>query len=412
MKNNIKIMIIILLMANLLTAKDVLNNYLAVAAKNNSALKAKFNEYMASLQIVPQAGALPDPQLAFAYFISPVETRNGPQQARLSLTQMFPWFGTLSARKDAAANKAKAKYEDFRQARSKLFLNVKAAYFDLYFINRSNYIVNQNLRILETFRRLALIKMKAGTASAVDELYAEMELADLENELSRLKDKKIVYSVKFNNLLNQIGNSEIDIPDSLWTDDLPFTRQTILDSLFKNNHEVQQLGFMRRSYQSKERLARKNGLPNISLGIDYISIGAAEGSMVNESGKDAVVFPRIGVSIPLFRKKYSSMVKEAVYKQRAAAEKKSDKINALKTIFEKTFREYLDADRRSSLFSKQLKLAQKAISIMESEYASDRKDFEDVLQMEKKILKYALELEKARAEKQTSVAFIEYLMGK
>ena len=92
-------MYLLFLSGNYSNAQQVLDRYLVEAAKNNPGLKGKFNEYMAALEKVPQAGALPDPQIAFGYFIQPVETRVGPQQARFFVVQMFPWFGTLMPKK-------------------------------------------------------------------------------------------------------------------------------------------------------------------------------------------------------------------------------------------------------------------------------------------------------------------------
>ncbi|RLD38500.1 MAG: TolC family protein, partial [Bacteroidetes bacterium] len=108
---NIKYLIsaIVFLISGVLSAQEELTPYLETAANNNPGLKARFSEYMDSLELVPQVGSLPDPQLAFGYFIQPIETRNGPQRFRISLTQMFPWFGTLNAREDVAVSKAKAK---------------------------------------------------------------------------------------------------------------------------------------------------------------------------------------------------------------------------------------------------------------------------------------------------------------
>ena len=45
---------------------------------------------MAALEVAPQVRALPDPTVAFGYFISPVETRVGPQQFKISLLKCFP----------------------------------------------------------------------------------------------------------------------------------------------------------------------------------------------------------------------------------------------------------------------------------------------------------------------------------
>ncbi len=414
MKTKLIIILIFLAFTGTLSGQEILDRYLQTAAINNPALKAKFNEYMASLEQVSQVGTLPDPQLAFGYFIMPVETKNGPQQAKISLTQMFPWFGTLNIKEDVVLNMARAKFEDLEETKSKLFFEVKSCWFDLYFIRQSIDITHKNIRILKTFKNLALIKIETGKTSGVDELRVEMELTDLENKLALLKDKSFVNSVKFNNLLNVDENSPIEIPDILWTNDLAYSRQTVLDSLKLNNHQLLTLDYKINSFQSKEKLAKKNGLPNISIGLDYIAIGASGDAMTdaNQNGKDAILFPKIGITIPLYRKKYSAMVKEAVFMKKAIENKKVDKINKLESIFEKEYAEYLDADRRIDLFQKQLQLAEKAGNILETEYATKGSNFEEILRMEKRVLKYCLELEKAKVDKQISIAFINYLMGK
>jgi len=138
-------------------SQKILDIYLETAATNNPALKARFNEYQATLQVVPQVGSLPDPRVSFGYFIRPVETRAGPQQARLSATQMFPWFGTLNAEENSAIQIAKAKYEAFEEAKSNLFYEVKSAYYDLYVIRKAISITTENINILNTFYRLVLL---------------------------------------------------------------------------------------------------------------------------------------------------------------------------------------------------------------------------------------------------------------
>ncbi|RLD74937.1 MAG: TolC family protein, partial [Bacteroidetes bacterium] len=318
---NIKYLIsaIVFLISGVLSAQEELTSYLETAANNNPGLKARFSEYMASLELIPQVGTLPDPQLAFGYFIQPVETRNGPQRFRISLTQMFPWFGTLNAREDVAVSKAKAKYESFEDFKSNLFFEVKATYYDLYFIKKGIDITLENIRILNSFKNLALIKIESGKASGVDELRIEMELADMENELALLNDKWSVATVKFNNLLHVEDKSQVVIPDSLWLDDLPYSRQQVLDSLRTNNHQVVKFDHLLESYRESERAARKAGLPSMSIGIDYIAIGKTDNTMIDQgdNGRDAILFPKIGITIPLYRKKYTAMVNEAIHMQDA-----------------------------------------------------------------------------------------------
>lgn len=414
MKVKYIILALLLVITNTVFAQDELNRYLEISADNNPELKAKFNEYLAALEVVPQVKSLPDPQLAFAYFIQPVETRLGPQQVSFSLTQMFPWFGTLSAREDVAVKNAKARYEAFEDAKSNLFFEVKASYYDLYFIKQAIRITTSNIKLLNTIRDIAIIKVESGSVSAVDQLRVDMELLDLENNIAILKDKWDVNLVKFNKLLNIEKYSEVIIPEELWDDDLPYTKQAVLDSLQQNNPQIKNLDYLIKSYQSKEALAKKNGMPNISVGVDYIMIGTSDNDMVDPAlnGQDAILFPKIGITIPLYRKKYTAMAKEAVLMQEAFENKKIAKTNSLESVFEKVYKEYEDANRRIDLYKKQEILAERAIQMLETEYSTHGKDFEELLRMEKRLLRYSLELEKARSDKQASIAFINYLIGK
>ena len=420
MKNKIKtkysylILLVLLVFSGVLQSQEILNQYLNTAAENNPGLRARFNQYLAALEVAPQLGTLPDPQFAFGYFIQPVETRVGPQNAKISLTQMFPWFGTLGAKEDVAVQQAKAKYEAFEEAKSKLFYDIKAVYYNLYFADKAIGKTRENIDILNSFSKLALIKVEAGLASAVDELRIEMEIADLENQLALLRDQYFVQLVAFNNLLDNEDDTEVEIPDSLWVEEFPTDKQSILDSIFANNHQLLSYDFQFQSFLSKEHASQKSGLPNFSIGVDYIFIDKSENTALelSQSGKDAILFPKIGLTIPLYRKKYNAMVNEAVYLQKSVTDQKAEKKNVLETLFENTNKNYRDADRRLELYHRQSILAYQAMQILQTEYSTQNKNFEEILRMERRLLKYTLELEKARADKNAAVAFIEYLMGK
>jgi cobalt-zinc-cadmium efflux system outer membrane protein len=409
------ILAVVILSGNFIAqAQDALESYMVEAADNNPGLKSKFSEYMAALEKVAQVGALPDPQVTFGYFIQPVETRVGPQKARISASQMFPWFGTLGAREDAATEMAKSKYETFEEAKSRLFYDVKSTWYNLYFTQKAIDITLENITILNTFRKLALIKVESGLASTVDVLRVEMEIADLENQLALLRDNFFTMQVGFNNLLNVDYQRTVSLPDSLVNTDIDLTREAIRDSIRNGNHQVLQMEFMEASFEKQEIVAKKMGKPNLMLGLDYVVMGKSSNPMTNpsESGKDAIVFPVVGISIPLYRQKYTSMVKETVLMQESTESGKLDKINVLETTFEKANKDYKDADRRITLFHRQSDKAAKSLNILQTAYETEAKNFEELLRMERQFLKYKLELEKARTDKDAAIAFISYLMGK
>lgn len=414
MKLKYSLIIVILTAGFSLRAQDMLDAYLVEAANNNPGLKSSFNEYMAALEKVPQVGTLPDPQVSFGYFAQPVETRVGPQKARISVSQMFPWFGTLGARKDVAAEMAKSKYESFEEDKSRLFYNVKSTYYNLYVVQKAIDITGKNIDILNTFRKLALIKVESGVSSTVDVLRVEMEIADLENQLALLKDKYYAMQTGFNNLLNVDSRRPVNLPDTLASPDFDLTSEAVQDSIRNGNHQVMKMEFMEASYEKQQLAAKKAGKPTFMIGADYMFMGKSSSAMTDpsESGKDAIVFPMVGISIPLYRKKYTAMVKEAALMQESTEDKKQDKINVLETTYENVNKDYKDADRRIPLFEGQSERADKALSILQTEYETNGKNFEEILRMDRQLLKYELELEKARADKNAATAFINYLMGR
>lgn len=392
--------------------KEKLDAYLIIAAENNPELKAKFSNYMAAMEKVPQVGTLPDPQFALGYFIQPVETRIGPQNWKFNLAQSFPWFGLLNAKKDVATEMANAKYEMFENAKSNLFFEVKTAYYNYYFIEKAIEITQENIEILEIFKRLSLVKIEAGKASIVDELRVELELNDLRNQLALLSDTKMVLHVKFNNLLNTETSVTIDVPDTLWQDELPLDKQAVLDKIYSSNHELKSIEHKLNAFVNQEVAAKKEGLPKFNIGLGYTIVGKNSNSSFSDNGKDAFLFPSIGIKIPLYRKKYKALIKEAQYLHEAETSKKEDKKNTLSTIYENIYKNFNDGNRRIHLNKKQTEIAKKVLDVLITSYSTNSKDFEEVLRIERQLLKYQLAYQKALIDKNVSVAFMHYLMGK
>ena len=405
--------ILIFLLGNSVLAQDSLNQYLKVAAENNPGLKASYFEYQAALEKVPQAGTLPDPQVSFGYFIQPVETRLGPQQARISVMQMFPWFGTLGTQKNAVAQQAKAKFEQAEEAKYRLFYEVRAHYFRLYFIKRNISVLEENLTILQSIKKLVQAEIIAGKASVADEIQLEIELGDLQNEHQKFLDLYGAEQGKFQNLLNVSSDFPVVLPDSLENSNLSLSTDDIKEKIRGQNPQLLQYDYLHESFVEKEKLAAKSGLPQFSVGLDYVFVGQRDDAALlgEDNGKDAIVFPMLSFSLPIYRGKYSGQSEEARYMQRATGEKKVDHLNKLESMLEESLWRYRDAGRRVDLYRKQQALARKALKIMEADYQKQHKSLEDLLRMEKKVINYTVAVEKALVDKRTEIAFINYLMG-
>lgn len=390
---------------------ESLDNYLIIAAENNPGLKAKFNDYMAAMEKVPQVGALPDPTFAFGYFIKPIETRLGPQRASFGLNQAFPWFGSLAAKRDVASNLANAKYEIFENSKSNLFFEVKTMYYNYYFTEKAILITRENIEILRIFKNLSLVKIENGNASIVDELRVELELNDLENKLALFIDTKNAFQISFNNLLNREKYAIIDVPGTLPINNLPYEKVTLLDSIYASNHEIKSIDHKLNAFLNQEIAAKKQGGPSFNIGFNYIIIGKDPNSNAIDNGKDAFLFPSIGISIPIYRKKYKGLIKEAQYLQEVEIASKQNAKNTLSSVFERTYKDFNDGQRRIELNKRQSGIAKQVLDVLITSYSTNSKDFEEVLRIERQLLGYRLAYQKALTDKNASVAFMYYLLG-
>ena len=390
---------------------ETLQDYLKIAADNNPQLKATFNNYMAAMEKVPQVGTLPDPQFAFAYFVQPVETRVGAQRLKLGLQQMFPWFGSLQAKENVAMEKAQVKYELFENSKSNLFFEVKTTYYNYYFVIKAIQITKDNMEILQIFKNLSLVKIESGNASIVDELRVELELNDLENQLALFVDTKNTLRVSFNNLLNRNKNTMIAVSDTLQIDKLPYDKVSMLDSIYASNHTIKSIDHKLNAFLNQEIVAKKQGSPSFNIGVNYIVVDEIPGSTIKNNGKDAFLFPSVGLTIPIYRKKYKASIKEAQYLQEAAKENKISTKNKLSSIFEKTYKDYKDGERRIALNKKQSEIAKKVLDVLIVSYSTNSNDFEEVLRIERQLLGYKLAHQKALIDNNAAVAFMHYLLG-
>jgi outer membrane protein TolC len=447
-----------------MTDSLVLDNYLETAAKNNPGVKAAFNQYLAALEKVPQVGSLPDPQGSLGFFLQPMELLNGNQVGSIGVMQMFPWFGTLKLAKDEASLMAKAQFSLFQESKAMLFYNVKASWYKLVKYKRGIVLINENIALLESIEKLALVKFQspAGSSSGsssgssmqgapsgtgnpgamggmnsqaaasvqpqsgmssvtsggmgskptglADVLRVRMEILDQKYQLTLLNDQLKTEEVNFNLLLNRDQNLEIDIPDTLKMETLSVSAMVVADSILSNNPMLAMLDAEGQSYSTMADKARKMGLPMLGVGLNYMVIQKQAGNQSMMNGND-MVMPMVNFTIPVYRKKYTAMQKEARYLHESTLLKSEDMKNMLLLEYRQFAQEYNDAERRVELYREQADLANRTANLLLAGFTSTGTDFEEILSIQYKVLEYGLKHIEAVADYNTAVAKAEKLMN-
>jgi len=403
------IITVITLGFSILANAQSLDEYFKIAAENNPGLQAKYKSFEAAMERVAQVSSLPDPNLSFGYFISPVETRVGPQRARFSLTQMFPWFGTLKAQEDVATLMAEAKYQEFLDARNKLLYQVAAAYYPLYELKRLVEIENENISILSSYKDIASVKFQNGKGAMVDVLRVDITLKDAATNLSILEQKKKPLETRFNKLLNRQEDETIIVQDSLYVENLPVTYRR--DSLLTSNPLLDELDLKIKASEAQELAATKQGMPKIGVGLDYVIVGQRTDMSVPDNGQD-VLMPMVTMSLPIFRGKYKAAQKEAQLMQESYALQKEDAVNRLTSTYEMIWFEIQKQLDQIILYEEQIMTSQQSLNLLFTAYGNSGKDFEEVLRMQQQILKYQKMKATALSDYNIAIAELDYITAK
>ncbi len=444
---------------------DSLVHYLEMASKNNPLVLQKFHEYQAALQKIPQAGSLPDPELSMGIFLSPMEIIAGKQVADLRLMQMFPWFGVLKNAKDEMSLMANARYESFRDTRNQVLFDVQRTWYELFKTSQNIRITEKNIQILKSIEQLALTKFRtggetgAGASSATpntgntlqdnnnalgssgmsgmsntpamnaspsgpvmtgsggmgaapsqsgmtDVIRVQIEMSDLENNITLLKSRLQTQSAKFNGYLNRPANALVSLPDSILADTLNNLLLQVSDSLLTVNPMPGMWQYEQQSLVAREKMISRMGLPMVGIGLNYSVIQKSHMSASDMNGKD-MLMPMVTVTLPVYRKKYKAMQNEAGLMQAAAGQGFQAAVNALQSEYYEAVQLYHDAKRRMELYAHQNRLATQSYDIMTKSFSASGTGLSDLLRYRQLLLDYENRQVEAIADYNTAVGWLK-----
>ena len=409
MRHYLKLLVVLFLGISTQGTAQSLEGYLKEAAENNPLLKAKYAEFQAAVQKVAQVNSLPNPSISFGYFISPIETRVGAQRAKIGISQSIPWFGTLKTTGSVYNLKAEAKYQEFIDARNELFMKVKSAWYPLFEVNREILLQKENREILGSYKQLATTGFKVGKNSMADVVRVDIMIENTDTEIKLLEDKIKPLTIYFNKLLNQEDTYAISIADSIELVDIPLNYRR--DSLLINNPMLQSLDLKYKSAQTSEALAKKEGLPSIGIGLDYVFVDKRTDMDIVDNGKNAIM-PMISVTLPIYRKKYKAAEREAQLNQDAISFYRDDLENTLISNYEMTWYELERAKEQLLLYTKQIEKTLVVIQLLEKEYSTSGEDFVEILRMQQELINYQIAAAKSIKNYFIALAKLDYLTAK
>ncbi|WP_257984684.1 TolC family protein [Psychroflexus sp. MES1-P1E] len=375
------------------------------AAENNLELKSQFKRFEAQLEGITQAKSWQDPNLSFGYFISPIETRAGPQIARFSLTQKLPWFGTYKAKGDIAAFRAEAEFEKFQDQKLKLFLNIAQKYYDLLALRYIIELETKQLEILENLKAIVESNYKNDKAMLVDILRVDLEMDKQLSTIQVLKDQDQAFVTQLNQLMDrqlktpvQILNPKQILEQNEWIE---------IDSMLRNHPRLEAIRKLKASNEAESELAKKEAMPQFGLGLDYAII--QDRNVQNaEAGQDAIM-PMLSVSLPIFGKKNKSRKKAVSLQGESIEFQLKNEESRLKTEIQVALYKQDELFSLLSLYDKQLLSLKDILQLSETALANASMGIEDVLRLQEERLLYEKQRAKTLADLQKTDETLIYL---
>lgn len=382
--------------------------YLQEAEQNSPMIQALELRYNIAKEKVNEMNTLPNTTVGAGYFVSEPETRTGAQRARFSVSQMLPWFGTITARENYASSMAETEYAEIVIAKRKLALSLAQSYYNLFGIQAKQKVLQENIDLLKTYETLALTSVEVGKASAVDILKLQIRQNELQQQKEVLEQSYLAEQAVFNNLLNREERIAVDVVEEM---EIPEEDPMLNKDNLSLNPELLKYDQLYESVSQSELLNQKENAPSFGIGLDYIPVSERTDMAMSDNGKD-IVMPMVTFSIPVFNNKFKSVTKQNELRQKEIEFQKEERLNVLENAYAKAISQRNQARIAYQTQAKNLNQAKDAEEMLIKNYETGTINFNDVLDIQELQLKFQTNQIQSVQLYYLQSAIINYLINK
>lgn len=251
-----------------------LEELVAEALRTNPEILEARRRYDARLARVPQMSALPEPTLSIASMgnLPPFSVQVGdPSSARMvNIMQEIPFPGKLALRGKIAALEAEAERWSYEQTWRRVISELKVAYYELYFVDKSLEIVRRIKGLLEQFLQIAEARYQVGKAAQADVLKAQTELSILLERLAVLEQRRASTVALLNALLNRPPETPLGRTTEVKKGALTFSLEELYRMAAAGSPELKQQERVIDSRHYQLALAQKEFYPDFAVGFQYL----------------------------------------------------------------------------------------------------------------------------------------------
>ncbi|MCG8605504.1 TolC family protein [bacterium] len=380
------------------------------ALDRNPEIKATERRWRASQARPSVVSALPDPMFSYARFGSSVETRVGPQENVLSLSQRIPFPGKLGLMGRVANQEALTEQHNYEATKRDVIYEIKLIYYDLYWIDQSVVILDQYLSLLNDFTRVAEQKYATGQGIQANVLQSQVEISTVMERRLGFEKLRHGKAARINALWDRPQDTEI--PQA---SDMDSTRQTydearLVTMALSQRQELQAVQARVDKSKFMRRLAKKDYFPDFNLQANYIDISRGV-STAPDAGKNAWSI-MVGLNLPIWLGKRSAGVREADELLVSNQMSYENLENQIRSEIRDVCYQLQVTDQTLKLYEQALLTqAQSSFESTLASYQTGKLDFLNLLDAERMLLNLNLSYIKEQANYRKRLATLERAVG-
>jgi outer membrane protein TolC len=379
---------------------------LALANSSNPAIRASEERVEALKHVPSQVEAYPDPQASVSLTNESLTafTLGDEEMSNLTISwlQEVPYAGKRGLAGDVARSEVDVASQGCDLARLKVRAAVKAAYAELYRIDRTSAIVDESRKLLQRFRDAARARQETGQGILENVIKADTEVTQIDVELAGLAQQRRSVVAAFNALFGRTEDAPLApalIAPAIQAPDKATVEKQALD----RSPELAMARAETRRDESRVDLAKRNLKPDFMWGAGY----AYRGSL------DPMVMGMFGIRLPVYKdRKQQEAVVESEHELNAT---RRDLDNRSVSLVAEVRNLLAQADRAAEqmrlIQDGTLPLAQSALESAAASYSAGRAEFVTVIEDFRSLLGYQKDFEMQHAEQIKALAALEPLTG-
>jgi outer membrane protein TolC len=384
--------------------------------EHNPALAAAQAKARAAALRAPQVKALPDPTLGVVAFAETPETRVGPQEWTLTLSQTFPWGGKLSLKHQASLLQAASLEARVEAKRLELITEVRRLSYELAFLDQREEVTRDLRGHLLQHEEIARVRYSTGVGLGQGVVKLQAEITRVEEQLLDIEAGRSALEARVNSLRDRPTSSPLPtlvLPEvaavRIEPDELIERALAFRPELAAAEAEIARATAL-------AELAGKDRRPDFKVGLSYTGVGRREDPAgiampPEDNGKD-IFAVQGGITLPVHRKKLRAGVEEAEELVLAAQQSR----RATATAIEGSLGDLM---ARLPLKWRQLRLledllilqAEEAVESAEAGYVAGTLNALDLLDAEHVLFESRIAVARAHADYLIALARLEGAVG-